>query len=58
MNAMSTLLKSTDSNGRKFQKAIETNDPTTVYNVMNIMFGDIGDKDEILKLAEIWSNYN
>tara|TARA_B110000091_G_scaffold214274_1_gene266747 strand:- start:1870 stop:3762 length:1893 start_codon:yes stop_codon:yes gene_type:complete len=58
MNAMGKLLKSTDSNGKKFQAAIESKNPVTIYNVMNRMFGDIGDKNEILKLAEIWSNYN
>ena len=58
MNAMSNLMKATDSNGKKFQMAIETKNPTTIYNVMNRMFGDIGDKNEILKLAEIWNNYN
>ena len=58
MNAMGNLMKATDSNGKKFQMAIESKNPVTIYNVMNRMFGDIGDKDEILKLAEIWSNYN
>ena len=58
MNAMSNLLKGTDSNSKKFQKAIESKNPETIFNVMDKMFGDIGDKNEILKLAEIWSNYN
>ena len=58
MNAMSNLMKATDANGEKFQIAVESKNPVTIYNVMNRMFGDIGDKDEILKLAEIWSNYN
>tara|TARA_R110002072_G_scaffold23298_15_gene80751 strand:- start:245 stop:1033 length:789 start_codon:yes stop_codon:yes gene_type:complete len=58
MNAMGNLMKATDSNGKKFQMAIESKNPITIYNVMNRMFGDIGDKNEILKLAEIWSNYN
>ncbi len=58
MNAMSNLMKATDANGKKFQLAVESKNPTTIYNVMNRMFGDIGDKNEILKLAEIWSNYN
>ncbi len=58
MNAMANLMKATDSNGKKFQNAIESKNPITIYNVMNTMFGDIGDKNEILKLAEIWSNYN
>lgn len=58
MNAMGNLMKATDSNGKKFQNAIESKNPVTIYNVMNRMFGDIGDKNEILKLAEIWSNYN
>jgi hypothetical protein len=58
MNAMSNLMKATDANGKKFQLAVESKNPVTIYNVMNRMFGDIGDKNEILKLAEIWSNYN
>jgi len=58
MQAMSNLMKATDSNGEKFQIAVESKNPETIYNVMNRMFGDIGGKDEILKLAEIWSNYN
>ena len=58
MNAMSNLMKATDANGKKFQLAVESKNPTTIFNVMNRMFGDIGDKNEILKLAEIWSNYN
>jgi hypothetical protein len=58
MNAIGNLMKATDSNGKKFQMAIESKNPTNIYNVMNTMFGDIGDKNEILKLAEIWSNYN
>lgn len=58
MNAMSNLMKATDANGKKFQLAVESKNPTTIFNVMNRMFGDLGDKNEILKLAEIWSNYN
>ena len=58
INAMSNLMKATDANGKKFQLAVESKNPTTIFNVMNRMFGDLGDKNEILKLAEIWSNYN
>jgi len=58
MNGMSNLLKGTDFNSKTFQKAVESKNPETIFNVMDKMFGDIGDKNEILKLAEIWSNYN
>lgn len=58
MKSMSKLLQGTDSNAKKFQKAIESKNPETIYNIMDKMFGDIGDKNEILKLAEIWNNYN
>jgi len=58
MRSMSELLKGTDDGAEKFQIAVESKNPETIYNVMNRMFGDIGNKDEILKLAEIWSNYN
>ena len=58
MNGMSNLLKGTDFNSKTFQKAVESKNPETVFNVMDKMFGDVGDKNEILKLAEIWSNYN
>jgi len=56
--AMNKLLNGTDPNSAKFQDAVESKNPESIYDVMNSMFGDIGDKDEILKLAEIWSNYN
>ena len=58
INAMSNLMKGSDYNSKKFQNAIESKNPETVFNIMDKMFGDIGDKNEILKLAEIWSNYN
>ena len=58
MSAMKNLMTGTDDNSKKFQMAIESNNSTNVYEVMNRMFGGIGDKNEILKLAEIWSNYN
>ena len=58
MSAMKNLMKGTDDRSKKFQMAIESNNPVNVYEVMNRMFGGIGDKNEIVKLAEIWNNYN
>ena len=58
INAMSNLMTGTDYTSQMFQKAVESKNPETVYDVMDKMFGDIGDKNEILKLAQIWSNYN
>ena len=58
MSSFKNLLKGTDSNSKKFQHAIESKNPNSIYDVINRMFGNIGDKNEILKLAEIWSNYN
>ena len=55
---MSNLMTGTDYTSQMFQKAVESKNPETVYDVMDKMFGDIGDKNEILKLAQIWSNYN
>ena len=58
MKAMSKLLNGTDEKSKEFQKAIESKDDENIFDVLNSMFGDIGDKEEILKLADIWSTYN
>jgi len=58
LDAMNNLLKDRSPKGKEFQKAIATNNPETIFDVMNKMFDGLGDKGEILKLAEIWDTYN
>ena len=58
LDAMNNLLKDRSPKGKEFQKAIATNNPETIFDVMNKMFNGLGDKGEILKLAEIWDTYN
>lgn len=58
LDAMNNLLKDRSPIGKEFQKAIATNNPETIFDVMNKMFDGLGDKGEILKLAEIWDTYN
>ena len=50
MKAMRKLSNGTDENSKEFQKAIESKDDENIFDVLNSMFGDIGDKEEILKL--------
>lgn len=58
LDSMNNLLKDRSPIGKEFQKAIATNNPETIFDVMNKMFDGLGDKGEILKLAEIWDTYN
>lgn len=58
LDAMNNLLSDRSPKGKEFQKAIATKNPETIFETMNKMFEGLGDKGEILKLAEIWNTYN
>jgi len=58
LDAMNNLLSDRSAKGKEFQKAIATKNPETIFETMNKMFDGLGDKGEILKLAEIWNTYN